>query len=117
MNKSNVLLCITVLSLFTTIVQAEPLHPVKTIIEQPTSEPSYAKWGRLAIQEAMKKYPTAEIVDYLHVGRQSISDSTAQETFKLWLKQEGREFGVYIRIRFNTRTEMVQSVTMDESER
>ena len=31
--------------------------------------PSYAKWGRLAMKETKKRYPNADIIDYLHIGR------------------------------------------------
>ncbi|MEW9668995.1 YqzG/YhdC family protein [Ammoniphilus sp. 3BR4] len=117
MKKIIVTLGITVLALLASDVQAFPLFDDKNNIEEPIFEPPYAKWGKLAIQETHKKYPTAEIVDYLHVGRQSISATTSQETFKLWLKQGGREFGVYIKIRFDTRTEAVQSVTFEETDR
>lgn len=117
MKKKIVTLGITVLALFTSAVQAIQIFPDKHNIEDPIFEPPYAKWGRLAIQETHKKYPTAEIVDYLHIGHQSISATASQETFKLWLKQGGREFGVYIKIRFDTRTEAVQSVTFEETDR
>ncbi|MES0855427.1 YqzG/YhdC family protein [Geobacillus sp. G4] len=97
-------------------VHAEPkLYGKQT--EQSNHNSPYAKWGTLAIQETTKKYPNAKIVDYLHVGRQTISSTTTRETFKLWLKQGNREFGVYVRITFDTATERAQAIVVEETER
>jgi Protein of unknown function (DUF3889) len=79
--------------------------------------PLYAKWGTLAVKETSKKYPNANIIDYLHVGRKVISSSTIQETFKLWLRQGNREFGVIVRITFDATTEQVHSITFEETKR
>jgi hypothetical protein len=98
-----------------------PVHAEPKLCGKQTAQPNhdspYAKWGALAIQETAKKYPNAKIVDYLHVGRQPISPTTARETFKLWLKQGNREFGVYVRITFDTATERVQAIVFEETER
>ncbi|MCL6443846.1 MAG: YqzG/YhdC family protein [Alicyclobacillus sp.] len=79
--------------------------------------PAYAKWGELAVAETKKRYPKASVIDYLHVGRQAISPSTTQETFKLWLKGQRREFGVFVRIQFDTTTERVLSIRFQETDR
>lgn len=79
-------------------------------------EPSYAKWGQLAMREVGKKY-NARIIDYLHVGRTQINAQTTKETFKFWLRGENREFGVYVTIRFETSTDKVLSVVFQESDR
>lgn len=80
-------------------------------------EPIYAKWGKLAISETQKRYPRATVIDYLHVGRQALSPSTTQEVFKLWLKADRQELGVYVRILFNTKTEHILNVSFQETER
>src|SRR5690625_6094740 len=51
---------------------------------------SYAKWGKLAMKETKQKYPDAQIIDYLHRGRQKRGDAMV-EMFKLWLRGENRE--------------------------
>lgn len=68
------------------------------------------------MQETSKKYPNATIQDYLHVGRKEISRTTAEETFKLWLKMH-KEFGVYVRILFDTSNEKVISISLQETDR
>lgn len=77
------------------------------------AQPEYAQWGRLAMQEAHKKYPQAAIVDYLHVGRTTLSPSIAEETFKLLLRQNGREWGVLVHIRFVIKTSQVLSIRFE----
>lgn len=80
------------------------------------ASPPYAKWGRMAMQETRDKYPNANIVDYLHVGRKE-DNSTTTEQFKLWLHQADKEFGVFIDIRFNTKTEELISIEFEETDR
>ncbi|MCH6269521.1 YqzG/YhdC family protein [Neobacillus citreus] len=78
--------------------------------------PPYAKWGRVAMERTHKKYPNAQIVDYLHIGRTPGANSSV-EKFKLWLKEGQREFGVFIDIQFENKTEKIQKVTFKESTR
>ncbi len=78
------------------------------------AEPAYAKWGQLAVKEAKKKYPEADIVDYKHVGRKVLSPATTEETFKLWLKEGKKQSEVVVRIAFETRTEKVLSVQFQQ---
>lgn len=78
--------------------------------------PPYAKWGRVAMKETKEKYPTANIIDYLHIGKDIEKDETT-EKFKLWLRAKDKEFGVYISIRFHTGTEQVIDIVMEETDR
>lgn len=91
-----------------------PLLTVPLPLSPACAEPAYAKWGRLAMRETQKKYPQAQIIDYLHVGRRAISAGTAEEVFKLWLRQAEREWAVYVRIRFVTSTDQVLSIRFEE---
>ncbi|MBO9129231.1 DUF3889 domain-containing protein [Bacillus sp. 165] len=79
--------------------------------------PAYAKWGRLAVLQTKSRYPQADIIDYLHIGRERKNPIITVEKFKLWLRENGREFGVFINIEFETRTEKLVSITFIETER
>lgn len=79
-------------------------------------QPAYAKWGKLAVSETKEKYPNATVVDYLHVGRKQHANATI-ETFKLWLKADKKEFGVFVTITFNTATEQIVDITFQETPR
>ena len=78
--------------------------------------PPYAKWGTLAMKKTQERYPQAKIIDYLHVGRVTGSKSTT-EKFKLWLKDDKREFGVFVDIEFNPATNQVINITFRETTR
>lgn len=84
--------------------------------EQQHERPSYAKWGLLAVKETKVKYPNADIIDYLHQGREINGDSTF-ENFKLWLKEGDKEFGVFVRIEFNSDTEELVGIEFEETSR
>lgn len=77
--------------------------------------PPYAKWGRMAMAETKEKYPEADIVDYLHIGRETKGEQSI-EKFKLWLRGQEREFGVFVDIVFETETEKVLSITFRETD-
>lgn len=61
-----------------------------------------------------EKYPNAQIIDYLHIGRVSGQNSST-EKFKLWLKEGKKEFGVFINIEFNNETEKIIKISFRES--
>lgn len=84
-------------------------HPIHAII------PPYAKWGKIAVQEAIRKYD-ASVVDYQHVGRTQVTDKITEEKFKLWLrKRNNEEFGVFVTITFDSITEQILTITFDET--
>lgn len=99
---------------FITISSAPSQIPTITIAQQ--EAPAYAKWGKLAFEETQLKYPNANIIDYLHEGSELKSDSTI-EMFKLWLKDGHKEFGVFVKIEYDTKTEQVINIDFQETSR
>jgi hypothetical protein len=88
-------------------------HKVETTIIHVLSDPAYAKWGQLAMAQVKDKYQ-ADIVDYKHLGRKQITAQVAEEDFRFWLRKNDREFGVFVRIRFETSSDKVQSINIQE---
>lgn len=88
----------------------------KNMDMQEQSEPAYAKWGQIAMQKTKERYPKASIIDYLHVGKDT-GEHTSIEKFKLWLREDSREFGVYIDITFENSTEKVINIKFTETDR
>ncbi|QQZ04035.1 YqzG/YhdC family protein [Heyndrickxia oleronia] len=89
---------------------------INTTYAQQKPIPSYAKWGQIAIQKTKEKYPQAKIIDYLHIGSDKKGD-TSLEKFKLWLKQNNKEFGVFVDILFDSKTEQIIDVKFRETTR
>ena len=75
----------TVLALGLVISANSAIVNIPSIAHAEGEIPAYAKWGQLAVLETKSKYPDADIIDYLHEGRETKEDSTI-EKFKLWLK-------------------------------
>ncbi|MFC4411103.1 YqzG/YhdC family protein [Chungangia koreensis] len=88
--------------------------PVSKMVSD-IQEPAYAKWGRIALEQAKERYPNAEIIDYLHVGRRDMDD-TAMETFKLWIRESEREFGVFVMIEFNPENDSIKRIEFIETQ-
>lgn len=78
-----------------------------------SKDPAYAKWGSLAVTETKRKY-NMDVVDYLYMGRTTISSELAEEKFKLWLKEGAREFGVYVTVAFHPTTHQFISIRYEE---
>ncbi len=79
-----------------------------------TGQPEYAKWGIIAVQQTSSKYH-ADIVDYLHIGRTQVSPGIAEETFKLWLRDKGRELRVRVTIQFYTDNDQIITIKYQET--
>jgi Protein of unknown function (DUF3889) len=94
----------------------EPVSVAKYLESIGVTIPSYAKWGRLAMEKTKERYPEAQIIDYLHIGREESGD-TSTERFKLWLKGKDREFGVLVNIRFDSKTEQLKQISFSEVSR
>jgi hypothetical protein len=78
------------------------------------AEPSYAKWGKLAMEETAKAYRDASIIDYKYEGRHAMGRDEAEESFLLWVKQGGREFGVRVTIKVEAAADKLKGVSLVE---
>ncbi|MCL6593648.1 MAG: YqzG/YhdC family protein [Alicyclobacillus sp.] len=85
-----------------TQVQAPYVKPV----------PAYAKWGRVAVAAAKKRYPGASVIDYQHLGGETRPGGTAVERFKLWMRQGSKEWGLWVDVVFQPRTQQVVAIHM-----
>ena len=108
-----ILLCMVVIGLGS--LSSFPFNSAH-IVHAQKDVPPYAKWGNIAVQKTKDKYPDAQVVDYLHVGRER-KDKTSIEKFKLWLKGKDREFGVYVNIEFTNASEQIIVITYKEVDR
>ncbi|WP_227940448.1 DUF3889 domain-containing protein [Alkalihalobacillus deserti] len=86
------------------------------IIKAEQEVPPYAKWGEIAMEKTKEKYPQADIIDYLHIGREKGTEYSI-EKFKLWLKQDSKEFDVFVDIKFNNETEQIIDIKYRETTR
>lgn len=78
-----------------------------------TEMPAYAEWSRLALNETTKKYPHAKIIDYLYVGTVPLDDKMIA-TFQLWLKENSKEFGVRVKVTYDTVSQEYVTVEFEE---
>ncbi|MBO1625580.1 DUF3889 domain-containing protein [Bacillus cereus] len=81
------------------------------------AQPPYAKWGKLAVEKTKEKYPKAQIIDYLHIGRKPKTVNVTTEKFKLWLREDGKEYGVFVDVEFDTKTEKFLKIIFQKTSR
>lgn len=99
-----------IISLF---VSASPVFSMNVEVLEEVQVPGYAKWGQVAMEKTKEKYPNASIIDYLHVDKK-IGSTTTTETFKLWLKHNDKEFGVFVTIQFQNGSEQILDIRFRE---
>lgn len=58
----------------------------------------YIRWIGAAREAARQRYPNASMVDLLYVGCKSEWPSPKQFVYKFWMREAGREFGVYVTV-------------------
>ncbi|MRX71903.1 DUF3889 domain-containing protein [Bacillus lacus] len=75
--------------------------------------PSHAKWGKLAVEKVREAYPSANIADYFHIGRTEEA-KTAVESFRLWMKEGSKEYGLLVMITYDKQTERVISIKISK---
>ncbi|WP_175989277.1 YqzG/YhdC family protein [Bacillus sp. Marseille-Q1617] len=110
-----IILCLFLSPLLINGIQ-QPVTLAQNLDSIGVTVPSYAKWGRIAMQKTKERYPEAQIIDYLHIGREDGADYST-EKFKLWLKGKDKEFGVLINIRFDPKTDELKQVSFKEVSR
>lgn len=98
-----------ILTIGAILATGSALTYIPTIMTAEQQAPSYAKWGKVAMEHVKSTYPKAAIIDYLHVGREVKSEKTT-EIFKLWLREGDREFGVFLHITFLTKSEEILEI-------
>ncbi|CAI6068129.1 hypothetical protein PAECIP112173_02065 [Paenibacillus sp. JJ-100] len=90
---------------------------MNTVSAFSNSIPEYAKWGIIAVKETQTKY-NADILDYKHIGRSSLSANQSREQFKLWVRgKDGKQFAVYVNVDFNPNTQQLKKVQFSEADR
>ncbi|XXM71080.1 DUF3889 domain-containing protein [Lysinibacillus sphaericus] len=109
------MLCVILIPIIT-LGLFEPVSVAKDLESIGVTIPSYAKWGRLAMEKTKERYPQAQIIDYLHIGREE-NGGTSTEKFKLWLKGKDREFGVLVNVRFDSKNEQLKQISFSEVSR
>ncbi|MCT2537969.1 YqzG/YhdC family protein [Aquibacillus koreensis] len=106
-------LCITATVMFLSI---SPSMQSTIQVTQAEEVPSYAKWGRLAVKTAIDKYPNAKLIDYEYQGSHRRKTSTV-EKFKLWLKEDKKEFGLIVSIEYDIATEETMDIKITETKK
>ncbi|MGO4272216.1 DUF3889 domain-containing protein [Paenibacillus sp. TAF58] len=84
------------------------------VIYMPEHDPEYAKWSRLAFQEAGKLYT---LLDYKYLGRSTIAPGVVQQQFRFWVRHHGVEFPLIVSIRYDPITEKVFTIDMEQEKR
>lgn len=93
-----------------------PLETNEVVALAQQQAPPYAKWGQVAMKKTKERYPQANIIDYLHIGREK-GPKNSTEKFKLWLKTDSKEFGVFVDITFENETEQIKDIKFRETTR
>ncbi|KRF18518.1 DUF3889 domain-containing protein [Paenibacillus sp. Soil787] len=81
---------------------------------KPEQDLDYAKWSRLAFQEAGRLYT---LLDYKYLGRSTIAPGVVQQQFRFWVRHHGVEFPLIVSIRYDPITEKIFTIDMEQEKR
>lgn len=98
---------LSVLMILTLVVQA----PIASA--QP---PSYAEWGKIAIQQTKKQYPNQNVTEYTYDGKVFISDERHQYNFDFTLESNGVSKNVRVYVLVNDKKDELINVYFDDIE-
>ncbi|WP_270181404.1 DUF3889 domain-containing protein [Alkalihalobacillus sp. CinArs1] len=79
-------------------------------------QPSYAEWGKIAIQETKKQYPEESVTEYTYDGKVFISDERHQYNFDFTLKSNGMKKNVRVYVLVNDKKKELIDVYFDDVE-
>ncbi|MGG1515838.1 DUF3889 domain-containing protein [Paenibacillus oryzisoli] len=77
----------------------------------PNLDPGYAKWSRIAFQEAGKVYT---LLDYKYLGKSDVAPGVAQQQFRFWARHQGKEFPLIVTIRYDPVSERIFAILMEQ---
>ncbi|NBD27090.1 DUF3889 domain-containing protein [Paenibacillus glycinis] len=86
---------------------------VKRIEKSEGPVPSYGKWERYAAEAVRRKYPGAEIVGAKPFGCDCADGRAASQTFRFWIRQEGRSRLIRVTVAYRIRTDQVVAVRFE----
>ncbi|WP_134702774.1 DUF3889 domain-containing protein [Ammoniphilus sp. YIM 78166] len=95
------ILCFMLMSILTPASHAQP-------------EPDYAKWGKLAMEEVMKKYPGSQETDYEYLGRKTLSSTETQDAFDFKVVDNSKKKLVRAYVVFNPQTNKLVKINLVE---
>ncbi|EFM13155.1 conserved hypothetical protein [Paenibacillus curdlanolyticus YK9] len=76
------------------------------------NQPEYAKFGRIAVQTAIQQQQ-AEVIDYLYQGKFPASATVTEYRFRLWMRKDGREYGLIAHVFVNNSTGQQQRIELE----
>ncbi|WP_377889977.1 DUF3889 domain-containing protein [Alkalihalobacillus sp. R86527] len=80
------------------------------------AQPSYAEWGKIAIQQTKKQYPGESVTEYTYDGKVFISDERHQYNFDFTLKSNGVNKNVRVYVLVNDKKDELIGVYFDDIE-
>jgi hypothetical protein len=88
--------------------------PIEKVSAESEQLKENEKWGQLAIKEVQKKYEGVLIKEYQYVWHEEKKDGTGIKRFKFLLRHLGKEFGVYVTISYDVKSEEVKEIQLME---
>ncbi|MFD2443010.1 DUF3889 domain-containing protein [Bacillus sp. CGMCC 1.16607] len=74
----------------------------------------YVKYGNIAIAVAKADYPGDPVTDYQYLGREKISETDVQDSFKFQLKENGKPVTVVIKVKHSIQNNKLLSLNVEE---
>jgi hypothetical protein len=74
----------------------------------------YQKYGSIAIAVVKADYPGDPVTDYQFLGREKLSETEVQDSFKFQVKENGKAINVVVKVKHSVKNNKLLSLTVEE---
>lgn len=74
----------------------------------------YEKYGKIAISVVKADYPGDPVTDYQYIGREKLSETEVQDSFKFQVKENEKPINVLVKVKHSIQNNKLLSLTVEE---
>jgi hypothetical protein len=75
----------------------------------------YEKYGQIAISVVKADYPGEPVTEYQFLGREKLSPTDVQDSFKFQVKENNKPINVLVKVRHSIQNNKLLSLTIEEA--
>lgn len=74
----------------------------------------YEKYGRIALVVVKADYPGDPVTEYQFLGREKLSETEVQDSFKFQVKEDGKPLNIVVKVKHSIENNKLLSLTVEE---
>jgi hypothetical protein len=74
----------------------------------------YEKYGKIAIAVVKTDYTGDAVTEYEYLGREKLSETDVQDSFKFKVKEDGKEVNVVVKVKHSVQNNKLLTLSVEE---